>query len=456
MTDQLLTDLGAGELSERVRSGQCTATELVRAHLDRIERLEPTLHAFRHLRRAAVLAEAESFDARREPSDRPLAGIPVAVSADLAVAGLPNERGSAATSPDPAVRDDPLVAMLRGAGALIVGTTSVAEFGIWPFTEPERAEAPRNPWNTAHSPGGAAGGAAAAVAAGMAVLAVATDGVGGLRVPASCCGLFGLKPGPDLLAPVEPEAARMYGMTTAGPIGRSAEDVGLALDVLAGSRSYRDPLPPPAPLRIAYAPGHYSPAARITPAVYEAVKGAATTLQQAGHRITADRPPYPADITFRFTHRWQAAMADEAEGLPTERLERRTRKVARHGRAARRKATPVADDAFAVAMRRWFQGYDLLITPTLTSGPPPVGSWPRGWLRTMNAVTNWLYTPPWNVAGLPAASLPYDRDEAGLPIGVQLVAPPGGEATLLAVAAQLQALHSWERIAPIGTLPPSH
>ena len=450
MTDQQVTALPAYEIARRVRDGELTAVEVAQAHLERIQALEPKVRAFQYLRRAEILAEATTLDARRDRSELLLAGVPVAINDDIAIAGIPTRHGSAATSERPAVADDEIVARLRAAGALIIGSTQMAELGVWPFTEPAAYLAPGNPWQPAHTPGGPSGGAAAAVAAGMAALAVGSDGGGGVRVPASCCGLFGLKPTPGVVPPTSDNTGHWYGLTAFGPFGRTVADVGLALDTLAGSFLYRDPAPPRESLRIAYDPHHPARSALVAPEIHKAAKDAATALRDAGHIIIADHPPYPVDLNVRFTRRWLAGITADVAGLPAERLERRTRTMARRGRRAKWRVKPVASDSFGGTMQEWFSRYDLLLTPTLSRSPVPIGTWSKGCLKPMIGVANWVYTTPWNVAGLPAASIPYGLDPEGLPIGIQLIAAPGAEATILSVAAQLEQLSPWPALAPLS------
>jgi amidase len=308
------------------------------------------------------------------------------------------------------------------------------ELAIWPFTEPEAYPVPQNPLHPGMTPGGSTGGGAAAVAAGMAALALGSDGGGSIRVPAACCGLVGIKPGPGVVPLAGGASEHWYGMTEFGPIARTAADAALMLDVLAGTTNYRD-LDTPQRLRVAVAPSHPTPGVRPKPPIRDALDAAAAALAGAGHDVKRARVPYPATLGMRFSNRWLAGIAEDADGLPVESLEARTQKMARRGAKIAKKVDPAAADPFGARMREWFDDYDVLITPTLSRPPVPIGTWQgKGWIRTTLGVGNWLYTVAWNVARLPAASVPFHGH------GIQLVGPEGSERTLLSIAAQLESL----------------
>ena len=395
--------------------------------LARIDELEPQLHAFQAVRRDEALVEAASVD-----QDLPLAGVPVAIKDNIDVAGLPTRAGSAATSDQPAERDDELVRRLRAAGCVIIGKTQMAELAVWPFTEPAAFPTPQNPLHPGMTPGGSTGGGAVAVAAGMARLALGSDGGGSLRVPAACCGLVGIKPGPGIVPLAGGASEHWCGLTEFGPIAATVADAALMLDVLAGTDRYRNP-PSMSGLRIAFSAAHPSPGVRAKPAIRAALERARQALEEAGHDVTQARVPYPPTLGMHFSNRWLVGIAEDVQGLPAERLEDRTRKMARRGAKIAHKVKPAADDPFGERMRRWFADYDVLVTPTLTRPPAPIGTWAgKGWVRTMLGVANWIYTVPWNLARLPAASVPF----AGA--GLQLIGPPASEDVLLSLAAQLE------------------
>lgn len=434
----------AVDLAALVRGRQVSPTDVVKAYLEQIAALDPELHAFQVVRTERALAEAEALAARPDLGELPLAGVPVAIKDNVDVALESPRQGSAATLDTPATKDDELVRRLRAAGCIVIGKTAMPELAVWPFTEPEAYPPTRNPWNRERTPGGSTGGGGAAVAAGMAALALGSDGGGSIRVPAACCGVVGLKPGPGLL-PLAGGAARHWlGLTEFGPLAHSVADLALMLDVLAHTTTFRDVGPPLRPLRVAVSTKPPAAGARVAPEVKAAVARAASMLASSGHQVVPADPPYPLDIGLRFMRRWLPGIAEDTRGLPPERLEERTRAMAGAGEWLRRRgwAPPVAEDGFGTRIRRWFAKYDLLLTATLAEPAVPIGRWrDKGWI----AVGNWVFTTPWNLAGFPAASVPAGLSSDGLPLAVQVVASPGGEATLLALLAQLEQLMPWPR-----------
>lgn len=444
-----LCSLAALDMARLVRERQITPVEMVRAHLDRIAGLEPAIGAFQVVRRDQALDEAAKLGDRADLHDLPLAGVPVAVKDNIDVAGEPTRMGSAATSEAPADADDELVARLRAAGCVVIGKTQLPELAIWPFTEPAAFAATRNPWRLDRTPGGSTGGGAAAVAAGMAAIALGSDGGGSIRIPAACCGTFGLKPGPGVVPVAGGQPEHWLGLTAFGPLTRTVSDAAMALDILAGTTGYRDPGSPERPLRIAVSIRHPLIGAKASPRVRESIKEVAALLRDAGHSVVAASPSYPLALGLRFNGRWLAGIAQDARGLPTDALEDRTRRMARLGNRLASRARPASADPFTGRVAAWFTGYDVLITPTLTRSPVPIGTWNgKGWIATMLGVANWIYTPPWNIAGLPAASVPFGLDDDHLPIGIQLVAAAGAESTLLGLAAQIEQLRPWQQVAP--------
>jgi amidase len=217
-TDADLTSLSASEMARRVRSRQLSPEQLLQTHLDRIQALDPEIGAFQLVRAEQALQEARDLNDRADLDKLPLAGVPVAIKDNIDVAGEPTRYGSAATSSCPASEDDELVKRLRRAGCIIIGKTKIPELAIWPFTESSAYGDTRNPCNTKRTPGGSSGGSAAAVAAHMAALAIGSDGGGSIRIPAACCGLFGLKPGPGLVPLAGGDCEHWLGMSEYGPL----------------------------------------------------------------------------------------------------------------------------------------------------------------------------------------------------------------------------------------------
>jgi amidase len=444
-----LCTLSALDMANRVRRRLASPADVVSAHLERIAALDPTIRAFQVVRADQAMAEAAVLAERADLAELPLAGVPVAIKDNVDVAGAPTRAGSAATSPQPAAADDELVTRLRAAGCVVIGKTQMPELAIWPFTEPTAGAASRNPWDRSRTPGGSTGGGAAAVAAGMAALALGSDGGGSIRIPAACCGLFGLKPAPGLVPLPGGRSEHWLGLSAFGPLARTVADAALMLDVLAGKSKYANPQLPERPLRIAFSARHPLIGAKPVPTVRDALEQVASLLREAGHELVAQSPGYPPTLGLRFNSRWLAGIAQDADGLDHRALEPRTQRMTRLGGRLSKRARPASADRFARYAGEWFRRYDVLLTPTLTRGAFPVGTWDgKGWVRTMLGVANWIYTPPWNIAGLPAASVPFGQDADGLPFGIQLVGGPGAEITLLSLAAQIEQLRPWPTIAP--------
>jgi len=439
--DEALTSLHATDMARRVRARELDPVDLVDATLRRIDRVEPELHAFAHVMAETARADAEALRGRADIASLPLAGVPVAVKDNVDVAGEPTTHGSRATSRTPAAEDALLVRRLRDAGAIVVGRTVMPELAIWPFTEPEAYEAPRNPWNVERTPGGSSGGSAVAVAARMAALAVGSDGGGSIRVPAACCGLVGVKPAPGVVPVPGERGEHWYGLTAFGCLARTVDDAALGLDVMAGTTAYRDPLPPTDGLRIRVSTRHPVFGARVSREVRAAVDATAQALAGAGYVVERANPRYPM-LPTQFISRWLAGIAQDAEGLDLARLEPRTRAMVRRGRRLQRKVQPAAQSAFAAYARAWLSSCDVLVTPVLAAPPPQIGRWRgRGWVPTMLGIARWMgYASMWNLAGAAAVAVPVGKGADGLPLGVQLIGRSGSEAQLLSVAAQLERL----------------
>jgi amidase len=444
-----LIAMPALEIARSVREGEVSPVDVAQAHLAQIDRLEPKIRAFQVVLAEQALAEARALAARPDLAGLPLAGVPVAVKDNVDVAGVPTRLGSAATSAEPAGADDELVRRLRAAGCVVIGKTQMPELAIWPFTEPQAYAATRNPWDTGRTPGGSTGGGAAALACGMAALALGSDGGGSIRIPAACCGVVGLKPGPGLVPLAGGADSHWYGLTAFGPLARTVGDAAAALAALTGTAAHATPAVADRPLRIAYSATAAAFGARLDPAVRAAVEDTAAALRENGHQLVRARPPIPANLGLRFMPRWLAGIAQDAAGLPAEALEDRTAAMARRGRRAARKVKPASADPFAARAARWISGFDALITPTLARPAVPIGTWAgKRWFPAALSVGNWLCTTPWNLAGLPAISVP--APASGLPVGVQVVAPAGGENVILAIAAELERLRPWPQLAPLA------
>jgi amidase len=243
------TDLafaGAARQAELVRAGEVSSRELVELYLERIERIDPRLNAFRTVLADRAVTEADQADSLRAAGeDKPLLGVPVAIKDNQDLAGEVTTHGTGAFD-EPAAADSEIVRRLRGAGAIPIGKTHLPELAVHSFTESATWGITRNPWNPDHSPGGSSGGSGTAVAAGMVGIATANDGGGSIRIPAACCGLFGLKPQRGRVS-LMPDRSHWHGLTVAGCLSRSVLDTALFLDVVSGpADGDADVAPPPA------------------------------------------------------------------------------------------------------------------------------------------------------------------------------------------------------------------
>ncbi|MFI9271042.1 amidase [Kitasatospora sp. NPDC052896] len=441
----------AGEIAVAVRAGEVTASEVVAEHLARIAALDRRVGAFRTVTADRALAEAAALVDRRDLERLPLAGVPVAVKDNLAITGEANRNGSAATSDRPAAADHPTVQRLRAAGAVLVGLTNVPELCVFGTTDSVYGIT-RNPWNLARSAGGSSGGSAAAVAAGMVPIAVGNDGMGSIRIPSANCGVLGLKPGRGAV-PAEVGVDGWFGMTENGPIAATAADARLLYRVLAGL----DPADESGPhdgLRIALSGNCPTPGLAVDPAYVAAVRATGRLLADAGHRVTRAEPPYPAWLGAASVARWLAGPAADAATLDARLLTAPTRRHIAVGRLVARAGLVRERERLRWQERlaEFFAQHDVLVTPSLARTAPPAVAWhTRGW--GANLVSNIRYAPfshPWNLAGWPALVLPAgEHPRQGVPLSVQLVAPPGGEERLLRLAATLEPRRSWPRPVPL-------
>jgi amidase len=443
----------AGEIAKAVRSGAASARDVVAEHLELIAARDGAIGAFRTVLAERALADADAVDARADRADLPLAGVPVAVKDNLAVAGETLRDGSRAGSPDKATHDHEVVARLRAAGAVVVGITNLPELSAFGTTD-GAGYVTRNPWDLARTPGGSSGGAGAAVAAGFVPIAQGNDAMGSIRIPSACCGVVGLKPGLGVV-PAHIGVNNWFGMGENGPLATTVADALLAFDVMAGRREGESRMPAPGRLRIAVS--RRSPLLGVFPDsdAKDGLLRAARALVAAGHDAFTAGPPYPAWIIRAVVSRWFGGVAMDAETVDETLLQPRTRRHVDLGRRAIAHGfIREADrDVWLALVEEMFSRYDVLITPALAGPPPAAARWSeRSW--SANVRVNARYAPyaaPWNFAGVPAMSVPAGIRSDGMPAAVQLVGAPGSEALLLAVAAQIEQRVPWQRH-PAGAL----
>jgi len=483
-------------LAALVRRGEVGAAELLDAAIDRIEALNPALNAVIRKRYEAARAEALRVD-----RDAPFAGVPFLVKDLLAtIAGEPTSYGNRLLAQLPMPHDSEMVRRIRAAGLVIAGRTNAPEFGLMPTTEPLLYGPTRNPWSVAHSPGGSSGGSAAAVAAGMVPLASGGDGGGSIRIPASCCGLFGFKPSRGT-TPTGPDFGELWnGFVIEHAITRSVRDSAALLDATAGAdpgapyaaparaRPFLDEVgTDPGRLRVAFTARPLFGHGVVHTDVVAGLQDSARLLESLGHAVEEATPPIePESDALAFVTVLAGQTRAEIEQLAqfagrrprAADFEPATYSLGLLGRSLSAAAYAAAAQRLQMAGRRmapFFERYDILLTPTLGAPPAVIGALqPRRaeqrLMRAVNALNaSWLldalgvigplaaktfdympYTPLFNATGQPAMSVPLQWNDAGLPIGMQFVARFGGDALLLRLAAQLEQARPWFDRRPPG------
>jgi len=469
-----LSWLDATAQAELVRSGETSPKELVEAAIERIERVNPELNAVIHPLFDKARDEASSPDL----PDGPFRGVPLVLK-DLIchTAGDPFHEGMRFLKDlGWTEREDTyLAAKFRAAGFVFVGKTNTPELGILPTAEPEAYGPTANPWNTGHSTGGSSGGSAAAVASGMVPVAHATDGGGSIRIPASECGLFGLKVsrgrtsfGPDF-------GDKFGGLDSQHALTRSVRDSAAILDAVSGPMP-GDPYAAPTPLRpfsqeVGAHPGRLrigfftvAPGGTTDthPDCVAAVHDVAGLLESLGHSVEESIPEGVEDPDYvgQFLTLWGAGQAWELDywsrrtgkAITAEDVEPLTWALAEMGRSYHGGQVLRSIEWLQGLARRiaqWYvDGFDLLLTPTIAEPPPLLGEFvqpPDNPLQAIfRAASIVPFTPLFNATGQPAMSVPLVWNEAGLPIGVQFAAPYGGEDVLLRLAAQLEEARPWK------------
>lgn len=466
--------------AQALRSGSLSARELVDAAIAAIERVNPSLNALIHRRFDAARAEARAHDAGR--SRAPFAGVPMVVKdLECAMAGEPMHMGSVFLKHvgHRSTTDSFLARRFRDAGFVVLGRTNTPEFGGTITTEPVAYGPARNPWNPDHSTGGSSGGSAALVAARAVAVAHANDGGGSIRIPASECGLVGLKPSRGRVSKGPDVGESWMGSTIDGVVSRTVRDTAAVLDLLAGYEAGDPYTAPPLArplahevrqaahgLRVGLLPHPLLPGGLDDPESRASVEEAGRLLEGLGHHVEIAHPPAIGEQRFADLFTTIVAVNTAADLLALERLVgRATRPDEVEPQTAFMRdvgrATTSTDYLLAVAeLHQWSRrvvewwlprdggkGWDLLCTPTI-AGPPPR----LGLLSGPDAMTHLLailqYTAQFNVTGQPAISLPLHESRDGLPMGVQFVAAPWREDVLVRLAAQLEQARPW-----IGRVP---
>lgn len=464
-----LAFLPALEQARLVRDRKISPVELVELYLGRIEQLDPQLNAFVTLSSDRALDEARRAEA--QPSGAPFHGVPISIKDLTETAGIRTTYSSRVFADYVPAEDAAVVRRIREAGFIVLGKTNTPEFGIVAVTESELNGAGRNPWDTSRTPGGSSGGAAAAVAAALCPVAQGSDGAGSIRIPAACCGVFGLKPARGRVSNA-PYGPGTLGLPTAGPITRTVADAAAVLDVMAGyevgDAFWAQPPERPfleeaqaAPERLRIAVTTEPPIDRpVEPDRAEAAHACARVLSDLGHDVFEATPPWRDDAMIpEFTRVWQtisAAWAGDRIAL-VEPLGRALADDALATSSVELAVAVVRLQAYARRVVAFWREADVVLTPALARAPVPVGwvfepddpheQFDRGFDFTP-------FTPIVNLAGLPAAAVPFDLDDAGLPVAVQLIAGPAREDVLLRLCAQLEQARPWTGRRPSLALQP--
>lgn len=467
--DREVAFMPALELGGLLRKREVTSSELVEVYLRRIEALNDRLGAYVTVAADVAGVQAEVADAALQAVEDlpPLFGVPISIK-DLAdTAGIRTTHGTAEWHDRVPDRDDAVVARIKRAGMPLLGKTIVPEFGPLSISEPPGYPPGRNPWDPTRSAGGSSGGAAASVVAGLCPLAHGSDGGGSIRNPSAWCGVFGLKPSRGRVS-AAPEPQRFFSID--GPIARTVADASALLDVMAGYETgdaywappadhpfLQDAQTEPPPLRIAYHPHPGVQASAVEPAHLRAAEEAAELLGELGHRVELVEPPIfgPDDLMAAATAFAVDHASRAAERPPPETLDPWTRTLMGMGTGIPGTIYVQAMRSLQTASRKalaFFGDFDLLVTPTVAQAPPPVGSLEGVGVEDMAAIFAMTpFTSMWNTTGQPAASLPVGLDENGLPVGVQLVAGPAAESTLIQVCAQVESARPWaDRRPPVS------
>ena len=474
MADSDLMFRSASELAGMVRAGDISARELVEISLRQIEELNPRLNAFVDVDAERALAAAELV----VPGDeRPFAGVPIAIKNNRPVSGLRLTYGCPLMKDFVADYDHNVTRRLKQAGFIVVGTTALPEYGILPTSEARLFGPTRNPWDLERSPGGSSGGSAAAVAAGMVPVAHGNDGGGSIRIPAACCGLVGLKPQRGRISAAPELGESLLGID--GVLTRTVADTAAILDVLegyeVGDASWA---PPPAqpfaaaardgrpPTRLRIAATTLPPVADavIDPQAAAAVTQAAGLLRELGHEVEEVDPPWQIEgltelfgavfcthislsIAFSAMVAGREPTAEDMEPLSWAIFSLSQKLTAVEGFGA-----TVRLQAFTRQLVQFMEPYDALLTPALAERPLPLGTLDAAAPNPMETFTRsglfTPFTPVFNASGQPGISVPLFGGEDGLPLAVQFAGKPAQEATLLALAAQLETARPWAERRP--------
>jgi amidase len=461
--------------AELIRKGELTPVDLVDLYLERIQQLDPQLGSFVTVTAEQAWADAKTKTEQIVNRDQatplpPFWGVPVAIKDLTAVQGVRCAFGSPALLDHVSTHDDAVVTRLKQAGFVILGKTSVSELGSLPYTEPTHLPTARNPWNLDYTPGGSSGGAAAAVAAGLCPVAQGSDGGGSVRGPAFCCGLVGMKPARGRIS-FAPLGDHQSGIASHGVLARTVTDAAALLDLMSGYVS-GDPYWLPAPessflsvaqqgaksidsnnrrLRIAYATA-VLPIGAAEANCQQAVLETASQLANLGHELEPNCPDF-SGLVEPFIVLWRAGIA--TAGLPPEALSQFNQWLLSQQDLSGDYLKAVwAIQMIARRIVSFFEHYDALLLPTYLHPPIRIGEWAAlSPADALERIIHWIAPcPPFNASGQPALALPRTLTPEGLPVGIQIIGRPADEATVIALAAQLEAAYPWQQRPNYGSL----
>ncbi|MRK00215.1 amidase [Aeromicrobium sp. S22] len=465
-----LHELDATDQAELLRGGEVSSVELVRHHLDRIDRYAADLGAFVTVTADLALAQAGEADAAIASGAAPaFAGVPTAIKDLTPTAGVPTSMGSAAMRDVVPDTDAYVVDLVRRAGFISLGKTNTPEFGLSSYTDNDLVGPARTPWDLTRNAGGSSGGAAAAVSAGLVPLAQGSDGGGSIRIPASSCGIFGFKPSRGRVS-AGPTGSDWSGLGVDGPLTRTVRDAAALLDAMAHAmpgdvRPLPDPDVPfverarrePGRLRIARWSGTHLDGISPGADAVAAWEQASALLASLGHDVVDIANPFPQELEPQFNVIWSSGIAAAPFPPEAEALLRANTRYWRE-RGGRASAVDLAGAMrFLEATTRdvvaGLQPFDAFLTPTLALPPQPVEWFNESGDPVEDHHRELLYTPYtglYNMTGQPAASLPLHWSDDGLPIGVMLATHPGRDGLLFSLCAQVETAAPWSGRRPPG------
>jgi amidase len=451
------------EQAKLIKDGEVSPLELVEVYLERIQNLNPQLGSYFTVTAEAALADAKAKTEQLAVSKEnlpPFFGVTISIKDLTSVAGVPCTYGTPVLMNQIASYDDGIVSKIKAAGFTILGKTATSELGSLPYTEPLGFPPARNPWNLEYTAGGSSGGAAASVAAGLSAIAQGSDGGGSIRGPANCCGVVGIKPSRGRVS-YAPVGDRLSGISVNGPIAHTVADAAALLDVMSGYITgdpywLADPNPSflaatkqnPGSLNIAFS-NTLLPVGEADPICQKPVRETAELLAEMGHKVTEVCPDFNGLVEpFRLV--WQSGVV--AAGLPSVALDKINKWLAENSCTTGEYLQAVAQmQIIARRIVAFFDNFDVLVLPVFMHPTIRVGEWaelpPE---ETVAKVINWVAPcPPFNASGQPSIAIPFCFNSAtGLPLGVQLIGRPAAEATLISLAAQIEAAKPWMQHRP--------